>query len=286
MNELRKAGFTAVWIPNSVKGASGGYSMGYDPFDHYDLGSKLQGASGKPAERPTHWGELYQLRRMVAFARANGIDVYHDMVLNHLNGDPGNKVFQYVNWNGVAGKGRFPKQATDFHDKDSDLDDTSFGPDLNYYNGYTYDSTMQWGDWLVKSLDLQGFRFDYVKGLPYKTDVSPRFWFQNQFLNYGAMAGKFSVSEYADDNRDTLNWFVAETGHKSSAFDFTLRAQLKALCDGNGLYDLRGLRWAGLVHINPAGAVTWVETTTPIPTTAARSAPRSSTTRSWVMPTS
>src|SRR5689334_3776580 len=31
-NELRLAGITAVWIPPVFKGASGGYSMGYDPY--------------------------------------------------------------------------------------------------------------------------------------------------------------------------------------------------------------------------------------------------------------
>src|SRR5690242_4617722 len=41
-NALRQAGFTGVWIPPVLKGASGGYSVGYDPFDDYDLGSKLQ----------------------------------------------------------------------------------------------------------------------------------------------------------------------------------------------------------------------------------------------------
>src|SRR5579871_4156672 len=37
---LRQAGFTAIWIPPVMKGRSGGYSVGYDPFDDYDIGSK------------------------------------------------------------------------------------------------------------------------------------------------------------------------------------------------------------------------------------------------------
>ncbi len=45
---LHSAGFTAVWIPPVTKGASGGYSVGYDPFDDYDLGSKNRRAKQHP----------------------------------------------------------------------------------------------------------------------------------------------------------------------------------------------------------------------------------------------
>ena len=39
---IRKAGFTAVWLPPVWKGASGIQSIGYDPYDDYDLGAKDQ----------------------------------------------------------------------------------------------------------------------------------------------------------------------------------------------------------------------------------------------------
>jgi alpha-amylase len=36
---LKQAGFTALWLPPFSKGANiGGMSMGYDPYDFYDLG--------------------------------------------------------------------------------------------------------------------------------------------------------------------------------------------------------------------------------------------------------
>jgi alpha-amylase len=41
-NALRQAGFIAIWLPPSLKGGSGKGSVGYDVFDDYDLGSKLQ----------------------------------------------------------------------------------------------------------------------------------------------------------------------------------------------------------------------------------------------------
>jgi alpha-amylase len=73
------------------------------------------------------------------------------------------------------------------------------------------------------------------------------------------MANKFAVGEFWDGNRTEVNNWIAATGNKSSAFDFPLRDQLKAMCDGNGFYNMRNLDGAGLVAINSGGAVTFVE---------------------------
>ena len=47
---FKAAGFTALWLPPSSKGANlGGMSMGYDPYDLYDLGDfhqPIQDATG------------------------------------------------------------------------------------------------------------------------------------------------------------------------------------------------------------------------------------------------
>src|SRR3954469_16621069 len=39
---LRETGVDAIYLPPPAKGNSGGFSMGYDPFDAYDLGTKDQ----------------------------------------------------------------------------------------------------------------------------------------------------------------------------------------------------------------------------------------------------
>ena len=63
------------------RAASGGFSMGYDPFDHYDLGDKDQRGT-----LATKFGTKDELLRLIAVAHANGLDVYPDIVLNHMNG--------------------------------------------------------------------------------------------------------------------------------------------------------------------------------------------------------
>ena len=46
VKELSAAGFTAFWLPPACKAANGD-SMGYDPYDFYDLGNIDQKGSVK-----------------------------------------------------------------------------------------------------------------------------------------------------------------------------------------------------------------------------------------------
>ena len=128
--------------------------------------------------------------------RANGLDVYVDTVLNHRNGDPGDKVFAYKDAFGNTGKGRFGKDFHDFHrddfqDQDANVpnDDSRFGRDLKHDQSPRLRRAQeQAGDWLTKALGVQGYRLDYVKGIS--------FTFLRDYLNFGAMAGKFAVGEF------------------------------------------------------------------------------------------
>ena len=273
-NSFRQAGFSAVWIPPCVKGAAGGYSSGYDPFDDYDLGSKNQLYT-----YPTRFGTREQLERSVAVLRANGLDVLVDIVNNHRSGDDGHYNFNYVNAYGTPNSGRFQKGPGDFHwafgtnnlPEDPNVPDPAadfayqFGRDLAPINGFRGSDGQGWafegleksGDWLTKALDIQGYRLDDVKGI--STD------FLSPWLNYGAMAGKYAVGEYFDGNRDTVNsWISNNTGkpgmqNRVSAFDFPLRFAIKSMCNSGGSYDMTQLDHAGLAGINPGGAVTFVE---------------------------
>ena len=77
---LKSLGIDAVWIPPTIKN-TGTNSVGYAPFDHYDLGDKWQKGSVK-----TRLGDKDELLRMMAVFKANGIDVIQDVVLNHIAG--------------------------------------------------------------------------------------------------------------------------------------------------------------------------------------------------------
>lgn len=258
-NALKLAGFSAVWIPPVLKGAAGGYSDGYDPFDDYDLGSKNQMGT-----TVTRYGSREQLEHCCAMLRANSLDIYCDVVDNHRDGDPGNYQFSYIDAYGNAGLGRFGKSMYDFHPnvaQDPDVpagsgeDFNAFGRDLAPINGlshWIYNGLNSSGDWLTKALDLQGYRLDDVKGI--STD-----WL-NPFLNYGAMSGKFAVGEYFDTTLSNVQYWVSTMmSGRSSAFDFPLRDALKNMCNSPSSFNMASLDHAGLAGVDAAHAVTFVE---------------------------
>lgn len=80
---LRLSGFTAVLLPPVLKTSAGSFpgADGYGPFDDYNLGSKDQFFAV-----PTRFGNREQLQRCVAVMRANGLDVYVDVVPHQRNG--------------------------------------------------------------------------------------------------------------------------------------------------------------------------------------------------------
>ncbi len=78
---LAEIGITAVWIPPAGKGTTGGYSIGYDVYDIYDLGEFDQKGSVR-----TKYGTKEELIAAVNALHDAGIKVYVDVVLNHMGG--------------------------------------------------------------------------------------------------------------------------------------------------------------------------------------------------------
>jgi hypothetical protein len=94
MPEIAEAGYDSLWLPNPAKGNSGTYSVGYDVFDPFDLGSTNQ--AGTIA---TAYGTQADLINMVEIAHRFGIRVYFDNVMNHradtVPGYPGGEPTNY-----------------------------------------------------------------------------------------------------------------------------------------------------------------------------------------------
>lgn len=74
-------GITDLWLPPAYKGASGGYSVGYDSYDLFDLGEFDQKGS-----RATKYGDKEALTHAAATLRDNGVRVIYDVVFNHKLG--------------------------------------------------------------------------------------------------------------------------------------------------------------------------------------------------------
>lgn len=259
---LSAVGFSAVQLPpvSKAEGGAGDGCDGYGVFDRRDIGSKNQQGS-----RPTRYGDADSLRRFVANAHAVGLDIYLDVVMHQLmgeNGGPG--VFRYLGADGRSDIGRGPMDSGCFRgvppaNRPEDAvpvpaDDFEFGRELVYQHcepaGYTTNDALDYGDWLFRTTDADGARFDDVKGT-----YAP---FVSQFMRGRAMGKKFFYSEYFDGNPASLNWWATSSPmlSRSLVADFTLHWALRAACDGG---DASMLDRAGYVTWNPFLACTFVD---------------------------
>lgn len=99
--ELKNIGITAIWVPSPAKGNWGIFDMGYGIYDHYDLGNYDQKGSVE-----TRFGSRSELESMLAAMHDTAgsqpkIEVYADVILNHIygsdeNAEPNPAVKQYV----------------------------------------------------------------------------------------------------------------------------------------------------------------------------------------------
>jgi len=99
VEDLQAVGFTALWLPPASKAAEA-QSMGYDPYDFYDLGDFSQKGGTK-----TWFGNKSELMNLIAAAHSAGMHVYADMVINHNSGGDATEV------NPIDGKTRWTKFA-------------------------------------------------------------------------------------------------------------------------------------------------------------------------------
>ncbi len=76
---LQEIGVTGIWSPAPSKGNWGIYDMGYGIYDHYDLGDFDQIGT-----RSTRFGTRSDLKDFMNQAHQLGINVYADVVLNHM----------------------------------------------------------------------------------------------------------------------------------------------------------------------------------------------------------
>ncbi len=267
---IRKAGFTALWLPPASKAANiNGMSMGYDVYDYYDLGKYPQKAAAKTNgkdEVRTWFGSEADLRSLIRAAHAKELKVYADLVLNHNNGadeEELNPITGQPRWTRFTPQSKlFTRDWTCFNPSPyPESDNTTFGdmPDLCHINPRVSSGIINHAKWLIEEIGFDGFRYDFVKGFGA--------WIVRAIHDRGYMRGGkpveiFGVGEcwdgddYIDAWLDSVNRWAA---HRVGAFDFPLRYRLKDLCDSYG-FSLRRLTDSGvLMKDRPFEAVTFVD---------------------------
>jgi alpha-amylase len=260
LDAIRDAGFTALWLPPCSKAATA-TSMGYDPFDLFDLGEFDQ-----RGRKETWFGSRADLCALVAAAHARGLQVYADMVYNHMSGGEKewNPDFKREGWTRFRpASGRFPRDYRSFHPSRYERwDDLTYGemPDLCHRNPAVYSALMDHAEMLIVDVGFDGFRFDFVKG--YGSWMVKSIQERQYVRANGEVVEPFGVGEAWSSSREIDDW-LDETNRWSDnpicAFDFPLRYRLKDLCDSYG-FSLRRLAEPGTVlDAYPDRAVTFVD---------------------------
>ncbi len=261
-HSLAKAGFTALWLPPIHKAANlFGPSMGYDPYDYYDLGEFDQKGS-----IPTWFGTRKELESLIESAHRIGLSLIADIVINHNSGADAQEI------NPITGQSRwtmfnpksekFPRNWESFHPSMYESwDEMTFGdmPDLSHRNPYVYAELLKLMRWLIEEIGFDGFRYDFVKGYGANTITAIQ---EYRYLRGGKPFTPYGVAEFWDSARAIENWVDLANFSNSNpvgAFDFSLREMLKALCDQYG-FSLRNLaNWETVMQKQPQTTVTFVE---------------------------
>jgi hypothetical protein len=90
--EVVRAGYEALYLPPPQKSGGGTFSVGYNPFDRFDLGDRLQSGSLR-----TRYGTTQELIELVRAAKRLGLEVYCDLVFNHNDNRAGTAIDRYPN---------------------------------------------------------------------------------------------------------------------------------------------------------------------------------------------
>jgi len=259
---LAKAGFTSLWLPPVHRAANlNGPSMGYDPYDYYDLGEFDQKGSV-----PTWFGTRAELSQLIETAHSHRLSLIADMVYNHNSGADAQEVNPITNqsrWTLFNPKSRkFARNWECFHpNKYEAWDEMTFGdmPDLSHRNPHVFDELLNLARWLIEEIGFDGFRYDFVKGFGAATIQAMQ---EYRYTRNGEYFAPYGVAEYWDSTQNTLKWVDMANFSNTNpvdAFDFPLREMLKALCDQYG-FSLKNLStWESVLQKQPQSVVTFVE---------------------------
>lgn len=250
--EWYDAGISAIWIPPASKGMGGAYSMGYDPYDYFDLGEYYQKGTVE-----TRFGSKEELINMISTAHKYGIKVIADIVINHRAGgdlewNPFVGDYTWTDFSKVA-SGKYTANYLDFHPNEVKCcDEGTFGgfPDIAHEK--SWDQHWLWASdesyaAYLRSIGVDAWRFDYVKGYGA--------WVVKDWLSWW---GGWAVGEYWDTNVDALlNWAY---NSNAKVFDFPLYYKMDEAFDNKNIPALVDALENGgtVVSRDPFKAVTFV----------------------------
>lgn len=126
--------------------------------------------------------------------------------------------------------------------------------DVDYRNREVMEETLRWGEWLVRTLPIDGMRLDAVKHI--NSSFISVFLRQTRL---GAGRPLYFVGEYWNADENLLMGYLNATGGQMALFDVALHFNFKQASDQGGDYDLRGIYSGTLIEKSDWSAVTFVD---------------------------
>jgi len=169
---LADLGITSVWLPPACKASGGGYSVGYDVYDLFDLGEFDQKGTV-----PVKYGTKQQYQEAILSLRNNNIKVISDIVLNHKAGGDETEKFVAVkvdpeNRKKIIGAPEEIEAYTRFTFPGRGTQHSDFiwtyqcftGVDFNALQNETavYSIQQEWGDDWEDMIDEEKGNYDYL----------------------------------------------------------------------------------------------------------------------------
>lgn len=132
--------------------------------------------------------------------------------------------------------------------------DYLFANDIDTQNQFVANELTAWGEWLLETFGVNGFRIDAAKHI--HAAFFPK-WLDH--LRRSFEKELFSVGEYWSGDLNELLGYLNETGRCMSLFDVPLHYNFYYASHARGDFDLRNLVSGTLVQTDPMHAVTFVD---------------------------
>jgi alpha-amylase len=227
LERIKAAGYTAILISPHQAACGGNQSLGYDPYDFRVFNS-------------AH-GTAEELAALIQKTHAAGLQIYADMVLNHMCSNNFNYPrFHSEHFHHVGG-------INNWHDQWQLENGSLFGlEDLSQESSYVRGELWEF---LVKTnnMGFDGYRWDAAKHVPL-------WYWKDHIVNNVNAWGKYNVGEVYDGNVTYLLQYV-ETGMSVTDYSLYYAMQESFRFTGN----LAALDGAGLAAVNGPKALTFVE---------------------------
>lgn len=132
--------------------------------------------------------------------------------------------------------------------------DYLMGCDLDMNHPEVSGELKYWGEWIMDTIGVDGFRLDAIKHINGDFFVD---WL-NHLEDY-ARRDLFCVGEYWTENYGALNWYIGNAGGQLNLFDAPLHYNFHRASKAGGSYDMRCILDNSLMKNLPLFAVTLVE---------------------------